>query len=122
MTFDGKMSTYKNTNTNTNTNTNINKPNNNSNTSQQNPNNNNNSNNNDNNSNNSSGPNAGNNENKQPEGPWDEENVPTSAEPEKAPSEEQFLLKNNSTIKVQKINYRGEVELMRLSSYNIFNL
>lgn len=74
--------------TNTNTNTNINKPNNNSNTSQQNPNNNNNSNNNDNNSNNSSGPNAGNNENKQPEGPWDEENVPTSAEPEKAPSEE----------------------------------
>ncbi|WP_294156431.1 Stk1 family PASTA domain-containing Ser/Thr kinase [uncultured Clostridium sp.] len=84
----GNTNSESDTNTNTNTNTNINKPNNNSNTSQQNPNNNNNSNNNDNNSNNSSGPNAGNNENKQPEGPWDEENVPTSAEPEKAPSEE----------------------------------
>ena len=55
-------------------NTNTNNPGNNSNSSQQTPNNNNG------NSNNSSGPNAESSEDKQPEGPWDEENAETNVE------------------------------------------
>ena len=74
----------ENNNSESDNNTNINKPNNNSNSSQQNPNNNNNNNNN----NNSAGPNGGNEENKQPEGPWDEEDTPTSTEPDKDTNEQ----------------------------------
>lgn len=65
--------TENNTNNN-NTNNNNNNPNNNSNSSQQKPNNNN---------NNVTGPNSGNTDEKQPEGPWDEDDQQTSAESNK---------------------------------------